>query len=451
MVYSFLRSLFAIAVRIFFRKIEIRNRQRIPKQGPLLIIANHPSTFMDPIVIAVMLRRKVYFLAKGEVFRSAFAKWLLPKFNMIPVYRKQDDPSLMHKNDETFQKCFEHLSRGHAILIFPEGISLTERKLREIKTGAARIILGAEKENNYSLGVRIMNVGINYSDPHKFRHDLFLNVDEPFNASEYFDLHKSNPHEAVTQLTERMRERMESHIILTDDEETDKLLSDIEVIYKFKLAKEFNVDVNDKESEFLLTRNMSEVLHRLREQDHALYSTLKEKTHSYLSLLLRTGIKDEAIGKAIYKRSFFRDQLLSGIYLILGFPLFIYGLLNNYIPYKIPGLLAGVISKREEYRGALMLSCGVIIFAVFWPVQTWLVYKFSGSFVISMLYLASLPLTGIFAYRYHIDFLTIRNNWKLISLFSRRGSLVAGLIERRQELLKLYDIVKNKFFTKDSV
>src|SRR5687768_5715739 len=126
MLYSILRFLMQITVRVFFRSITIRNKAVFPENGPLLVLANHPSTFMDPIVIATLLNREVYFLAKGELFKSGFAKWLLPKFNMIPVYRKQDDPSLMNKNQDTFNNCFEHLEKGGAILMFPEGISITE-------------------------------------------------------------------------------------------------------------------------------------------------------------------------------------------------------------------------------------------------------------------------------------------------------------------------------------
>jgi 1-acyl-sn-glycerol-3-phosphate acyltransferase len=147
---------------VFFRSITIRNKELIPSQGPLLVLANYPSTFMDPIVIATILNRKVFFLAKGELFKSSFTKWLLPKFNMIPVYRKQDDPTLMNKNDDTFKKCFEHLEKGGAILMFPEGISITERKLKPIKTGATRIVLGAEARNIFELGVQIINIGLNY-------------------------------------------------------------------------------------------------------------------------------------------------------------------------------------------------------------------------------------------------------------------------------------------------
>jgi glycerol-3-phosphate O-acyltransferase/dihydroxyacetone phosphate acyltransferase len=117
-------------------------------------------------------------LAKGELFKGKLAQWMLPKLNMIPVYRKQDDPNQMDKNAATFEKCFEHLERGGAILMFPEGTSITERKLRPIKTGAARIVLGAEERNDFNLGVKVITIGLNYENPHRFNRTLFVNIDK---------------------------------------------------------------------------------------------------------------------------------------------------------------------------------------------------------------------------------------------------------------------------------
>lgn len=168
MFYAILRYLMRLTTSVFFRNIVIRNPDLVPAKGPLMILSNHPSTFMDPIVVATVLDRRVFFLAKGELFSNKFTRWLFPKLNMIPVYRKQDDPAQMKKNKETFAKCFDHLDKGGSILMFPEGISITERKLKPLKTGAARIVLGAESRADFKNGIKILCVGLNYQNPHKF-------------------------------------------------------------------------------------------------------------------------------------------------------------------------------------------------------------------------------------------------------------------------------------------
>jgi glycerol-3-phosphate O-acyltransferase/dihydroxyacetone phosphate acyltransferase len=223
MLYTILKTLFRITFRFFFRKIFRINPERFPLTGPLIICAHHPGAFLDPIVIAASSKRRIYFLAKAAVFKGKFAKWLLPKFNMIPIYRKQDDPSQMHKNDETFAKCYEHLLAGDAILIFPEGVSATERKLRELKTGAARIALGASAASGFKTEVKIICLGINYDDPHLFRQDVLVNYSEPISTRDYEAAYAENQIEAARLLTDEIRARLEAGLIHIDEEEAEKI------------------------------------------------------------------------------------------------------------------------------------------------------------------------------------------------------------------------------------
>ena len=235
MLYNFLNFIFRIAVRVYFKKITVRTGSPLPEEGPMIIVSNHPNTFMDPIVIGLQMKQKLFFLSKADVFKSGFAKWLLPKFNMIPVYRAQDDPTQMHKNEDTFEKCFEHLAKKGTIMIFPEGVSLTQRKLEKLKTGAARIALGAEAANGYKLGVKILTVGLNYSNPHRFQSELYINIDTPIEVLDFAEQHKQDPFKAAHALTDLIRERMEQHIIAIDDTDTDRLVKNIEIVYKSKL------------------------------------------------------------------------------------------------------------------------------------------------------------------------------------------------------------------------
>jgi len=151
-----LKSLLYLTVKAYFRSITINNIEAIPKKGPVLFVANHPSAFMDPIVITVFLNRILHYLARGESFANPVSRFIFSHLNMIPIYRATTTPDEMHKNKAVFQKCYDHLKEGGAIIIFPEGLSKTERRLRPIKTGAARITLGAEAQNDFKLGCTIV-------------------------------------------------------------------------------------------------------------------------------------------------------------------------------------------------------------------------------------------------------------------------------------------------------
>ena len=169
MLYFFLKILFKTALQVFFRRIEVRNRHLILDNGPLLIASNHPNTFMDPIAIAAVVKQEVFFIAKGTVFNTRLKKWLLHKMNLIPVYRREDGALPAVGNEATFRKCTEFLLKNGTLLIFPEGSSFNERRLRPLKTGTARMALAAERQANWKAGVQILPVGVNYSDPTRFR------------------------------------------------------------------------------------------------------------------------------------------------------------------------------------------------------------------------------------------------------------------------------------------
>ncbi|NQY68695.1 MAG: 1-acyl-sn-glycerol-3-phosphate acyltransferase, partial [Flavobacteriales bacterium] len=144
MLKRLLRVLLRFAVKGYFRSITINNLDRIPAKGPVLFVANHPSAFMDPIVVTIYIDRILHYLARGESFKNPISRFIFSRLNMIPIYRASTSPDEMHKNKAVFQKCYDHLENRGAIIIFPEGVSKTERRLRPIKTGAARITLGVE-------------------------------------------------------------------------------------------------------------------------------------------------------------------------------------------------------------------------------------------------------------------------------------------------------------------
>lgn len=445
MLYSFLKILMQITVRMFFRSIVIRNKEVIPADGPLLVLANHPSTFMDPIVIATMLNRKVYFLGKGQLFKTKFAKWLLPKFNIIPVYRKQDDPSQMNKNEETFNKCFEHLENNGAILMFPEGISITERKLRPIKTGAARIVLGAEERNNFQLGIHIINIGLNYTDPHKFNRDLFINIHKPIRVADYKDEYLMDSFKGAKHLTAEITKQLENLIIAIEDNQTDELVRDIEVLYKYHLSEERGISEKEKDAEFIITKNIVETVNYFLQHDALRVELLRKRIKDYFKNVSQLGLKDEDIAPKQKNKSFIGNALKAFFIIIVGAPVFLFGLINNFLPFEIPGFLAKKISKEKEFRGAISMVGGMFTFLIFYTAQIILVWKYSHLQWLTFGYGLSLPLTGLFSYWYFNMVKQIRTKWMLMMLFYKKSTFISNLITERQQLIIEFDKAKNEY------
>ena len=445
MLISILKFLMRLTTRGFFKTISVRNKELIPQKGPLMILANHPSTFMDPIVITTILRRDVYYLAKGELFKSKFAAWILPKLNMIPVYRKQDDPNQMEKNKDTFNKCFEHLEKGGAILMFPEGTSITERKLRPIKTGAARIALGAEERNNFKLGVKIVTIGLNYENPHRFNSTLFVNIDEVIDAKKFEEAYNIDTFKACKALTEQIRKQLERLIISIHDNQVNELEEAVEHLYKSKLTKELGIHENDKEAAFLLSKNITKTVTYFIEQKPQFAAEMQKRIKDYLNNVNRVGLTDKELNKQNKSKSILDNTLKALFTIIFGFPFYLYGVINNYLPFEIPGFIAEKTIRQLEYRGPVAMVTGTFTFLIFYSLQIILVWNVSHHFIITTLYMLSLPISGLFAYWYYYEMKRIRANWILLLIFYKKAVIISKLIAEREAIIEIFDNARNEY------
>jgi len=442
MIYQFLRVLIKIALKIFFKKIHVRNTHHVPEDVPLIIVANHPSTAMDPIVLGNCISQPLHFLVRGNIFTTNLRKWILDKLNMIPIYRKHENPELVEKNEEIFQKCYQILSQKNALLIFPEGMSNKERRLHPIKTGAARIALGAEASNRFSLGLVILPVGLNYSEVGIFRGELFINFDNPIHISRFFDKYKKDARDGVNALTDFIRERLLKLSISVEDKSLDDLTCNIEMIYERKLSKEFGLSTGSKEDEFLLTKGIVDAVYYFNRNNPERVESLRRIINKYFNNLKRFNLRDHFFQKTTHNRSFTVDSFKMLLFIITGFPLYIYGLINNYLPYKIPAVITNRMSVSVEYHGHMKMIFGMITFLIFYPLQIFVIYDLFSSYLITLLYTLLLPISGFFTYYYYIQLGKIRNKMLFISLFYRRSFLISQLIQQRLVIMKELETTK---------
>ena len=120
MLYLF-KQILRAALWIFCAEINIKNKALLNQKGPLLIIANHPNSFLDAVIIGSNYNRRIHFLARGDVFTKRHHRFLLGLLNMIPVYRIREGKEFLHLNDYAFEKSVALLKKEEAVLIFIEG------------------------------------------------------------------------------------------------------------------------------------------------------------------------------------------------------------------------------------------------------------------------------------------------------------------------------------------
>jgi len=94
---------------------------------------------MDAWLIGHVSKEPIYYMAKSTFFNSPVKKWLLGKLNMIPINRRTDGTTQGVTNQESFEACYRILEEGKTLVIFPEGTSIPELKLRELKSGTRKV------------------------------------------------------------------------------------------------------------------------------------------------------------------------------------------------------------------------------------------------------------------------------------------------------------------------
>jgi len=226
-----------MAIKLFYRRIELQGYEDYPLKGPILVAPNHQNAFMDALVAAVFAPRPIHFLTRADVFKKGFADRLLRSFNMMPVYRQRDGKDSLQKNEEVFEDCFKILRNNGAVLIFPEASHLGERRLRNLSRGFTRIVFGA-LENNEHLDIRVVPIGLNYSNYYASQSRLLVNFGAPLRVADYAERYAANPAKAMSQLRNDLQAKLAEQIIHIEGESAQRAFDiEMEWILPFYLQR----------------------------------------------------------------------------------------------------------------------------------------------------------------------------------------------------------------------
>ena len=191
MLYPTMRALARIALRWYYREIEVVGAERVPRGVPMLVVANHPNAMIDPMLVATTLSRRVTFTGKATLFENPFTRAFLGALGMVPLRRASDerarreaggapDPS---RNADAFKAVVAALAERRAVLIFPEGKSHDEPAIAPLKTGTARMALQARAAGVGEIVV--LPMGFVFQDKARPRTRILVEVGEPLRLDEW--------------------------------------------------------------------------------------------------------------------------------------------------------------------------------------------------------------------------------------------------------------------------
>jgi len=169
-------------LRLFHRKFRVVGYENLKgSEIPTIVVGNHQNALLDPILCCSIINQQLHWLTRSDVFKPGFISWLLGKFNMLPVYREQDNVGdLRDRNDAIFRECYKRLNRGQWISLFPEGTHKGKKSLNTpLKKGIGRLIIGTFEANPNLQQIRILPLGLEYSEFFEKDGDFMLRIGVP--------------------------------------------------------------------------------------------------------------------------------------------------------------------------------------------------------------------------------------------------------------------------------
>jgi hypothetical protein len=306
------------------------------------------------MVVAASAGRPIRFLAKATLFDEPGLGALVRAGGAIPVYRRQDDPALTDRNAQVFEAVHEALAAGDAVGIFPEGLSHSEPSLAQLRTGAARIALGACERR----GIRfpIVPVGIDAREKQTFRSRCAAVVAEPVFWEDLAGRPESDI-EAVRDLTDRIELGIRAITVNVERLEDRRIIECAEAIY----AAEQELD-RSPGSRVRRLRNASETLARLRRTSPDRVQRIFSDLESFAWILDILGIRPGDLDRSVRLHSTVGWFLRVFGLLFVGGPVAVAGVIVFFIPYRLTDWIATRPRIRLERQSTWKLLGGAVLY-----------------------------------------------------------------------------------------
>ena len=372
------------ALREFFCEIHVEGT--VPSsEAPAIIVGNHPNMMFDAFIVAATVQRKMWFLGKSTLFDMPVLGWLLPALRVVPVYRRQDNPTAVGKNEGIFDKVCSRLGAGDAIALFPEGTSMGERRLYPIKTGAARIAFQTLHRYPEIEDVPIVPLGITYSHLRNFRGSVTVFVGESLSSRAYAS-DDPEDRDQVKALTASLETALKDVTVEVPDERDAELVDRISSLYRTA-----SIGSND----FERMKAVAHYVNSSRDKDTEEAKELVDRMEQFSQDLRALGLSDNEP---------LDSRISAGFALLATLPVTVGALIHS-IPYHLTGPLAMKMADDKMYVATWKLVLGLSFFLLTYVVLLVLAWYAGASWPLLLLLFSICVTSGGLANRHFGDVL----------------------------------------------
>jgi hypothetical protein len=130
-----MRFLAWLLIHTFYR-VEKQGLERIPEEGPCVVVCNHVS-YVDAVVIAGCVRRPIRFVMDHRIFALPLLSFIFRTMRTIPIAPAKEDPQMKAR---AFEEAADALRAGEVVGIFPEGRLTTTGEINPFRPGVVQIV-----------------------------------------------------------------------------------------------------------------------------------------------------------------------------------------------------------------------------------------------------------------------------------------------------------------------
>jgi 1-acyl-sn-glycerol-3-phosphate acyltransferase len=419
--------------KIFYRKIIVLGVENINPEHHLIFASNHQNALMDALAVLFTHKGQPVFLARADIFKRKIVSSILYFLKILPVYRIRDGFSTLKANDEIFSKTIDVLKNKNGLVILPEGDHAGFRRLRQLKKGICRVAFQADEATGFNLRIKIIPVGIEFSNYTRFRQVLTVVYGKPIEVSEYYALYTESPEKAYNGLRNRLSSEMKKVIVHIESEEDYEAIDELRGIINGRYSDDI------KYPKLYRDRSLIEKLNQLKNSGPEIYNRICK-----LSLQIKKKAKDLNITyRLLQKKKHPIGWLIAGLTgLFLTFPAWLFGNIFTLTFLAIPDIQIKKI-KDIQFHSSVRFGLSFILAFIFLPLYLIISLLIFSPWWLAIFIFLTIPVAGIFAWNYNILFKRIIGGFRLRKYIRNDNSDYLELRQNYNELVSLVSRLQN--------
>ncbi len=433
--YAFVSNFFARpALMLFYRNVFVLHAKQVPGKGPVIFAPNHQNALMDALCILLTKNRQPVFVARADIFQKPIIIKILHFLRILPIYRKRDGVETSDNNQETFDILLKVLQHDRAVGIMPEGTHNKTKHLRVLQKGVFRFAMQAQEKYGDHPGVKIIPVGLEYSDTRKFRSDVLVNYGVAIEMSDYYQLYTENPNRCFKVLQDTLSEKMKAGMIDIENETYYDEIERIRVLYADKAMRKLNLPRN-AENQLRAQQKIIASLQDLTKENPTMMDVLCGQIKEYVAILEKHNYRDWVVARQPYHLG---GLVFRSLFSLIGIPFWLLGMLFNYVPYKLSDISSRKV-KDPQFVSSVQFVAGMVLFPLYHLVMIILFAVFIpciwGKFLMAILLIPF----GLFAFKYYLSMKKLCARFRFWNAQKKNEPDILRAIDLRDKIFQSMD------------